>query len=147
MSVMMQIEVTEEADPYRDPLDNITNISNTESRDGSVHEKVGEKRRCLEEDVWVACDSCDKWRKVPDGFGFDHDKSFFWYMLTDTICATPEEEWGDEEEFVDDAAGEGRRGEGVGSGGGGGGAVKKGRGKCPQPCQKVLQTMRRLSVL
>jgi hypothetical protein len=61
-------------------------------------------------------------------------------MLTDTICVTPEEEWGDEEEFVDDAAGEGRRG-------GGGVAVKKGLGKCPQPCQKVLQTMRRLSDL
>jgi hypothetical protein len=57
----------------------------------------------VEEDVWVGCDSCSKWRKVPRGFELDKDKSFFCYMLKDTTCATPEEEWGDDEEFVDDA--------------------------------------------
>lgn len=56
-----------------------------------------------EEEVWVGCDGCSKWRKVPHGFSFDKSKSFFCHMLRDTTCDTPEEEWDDQEEFVDDA--------------------------------------------
>lgn len=80
MDIMRQVEVMEqkektfESAPCRAPLENITNISNTVSRDDSVHEKVGEKRRFHEEDVWVGCDSCPKWRKVPLGFDVDKDK-------------------------------------------------------------------------
>ena len=55
------------------------------------------------EDVWVGCDMCSKWRKVPRGFEFDRDKSFYCHMLIGTTCDTPEEEWDEEEEFVDDA--------------------------------------------
>ncbi len=66
-------------------------------RDDSVHEKVGEKHRCLEEDVWVACDSCGKCRKVTRGFDVDKDKSFFCYMFKDTMCDPRGGDRGEEE--------------------------------------------------
>ena len=53
------------------------------------------------EEIWIGCDECSKWRKVPHGFEFDKDKSFFCNMLADTTCETPEEEWDDDEDFVD----------------------------------------------
>jgi hypothetical protein len=55
------------------------------------------------DDVWVGCDQCSKWRKVPRGFEFDRSKSFYCHMLAETTCETPEEEWDEEEEFIDDA--------------------------------------------
>jgi hypothetical protein len=64
---------------------------------------LGDEDSDPSEEVWVGCDACSKWRKVPQGFEFDKNKSFFCHMLSDTTCETPEEEWDEEEEFVDDA--------------------------------------------
>jgi hypothetical protein len=114
--VMEEKKSAVQAARCRDPLESITNISKAVSRDGSAHEKVGEKRGCREEDVWVGCDSCSKWRKVAGGFEVDKDKSFFCCMLKDITCATPEDEWVDDELSVDGEAG--LRDEGGGAGGG-----------------------------
>ena len=94
--------------PCRAPLEDIANVPKALIRDGSVHEQGGENG---DQDVWVECDGCSKWRKVPGGFEVDKDKSFFCYMLKDTTCATPEEEWGDDEEFLMDDEGGGGGGE------------------------------------
>jgi hypothetical protein len=56
----------------------------------------------LEDEEWVGCDGCSKWRKVPTGFQFDRSKSFFCSMIESLTCETPEEQWDDSEEFVDD---------------------------------------------
>jgi len=56
----------------------------------------------LEDEEWVGCDGCSKWRKVPNGFQFDRNKSFFCSMIEPLSCETPEEHWDDEEEFVAD---------------------------------------------
>ena len=42
---------------------------------------------------WVGCDSCLKWRKIPRGFKFDPDKSFFCNMMPKITCDTKEEHW------------------------------------------------------
>ena len=55
----------------------------------------------LEDEEWVGCDGCSKWRKVPAGFQFDRSKSFFCSMIESLTCDTPEEQWDEEEEFVD----------------------------------------------
>lgn len=55
----------------------------------------------LEDEEWVGCDGCSKWRKVPTGFTFDRSKSFFCSMIESLSCDTPEEQWDEEEEFVD----------------------------------------------
>jgi hypothetical protein len=55
----------------------------------------------LEDEEWVGCDGCSKWRKVPTGFTFDRSKSFFCSMIESLTCDTPEEQWDEEEEFVD----------------------------------------------
>jgi hypothetical protein len=60
---------------------------------------------------WVGCDGCSKWRKVPVGFQFDRNKSFFCNMIETLTCETPEEKWDDEEEFVDDDIVDDRSGE------------------------------------
>ena len=54
----------------------------------------------LEDEEWVGCDGCSKWRKVPAGFQFDRSKSFFCSMIESLTCDAPEEEWDEEEEFV-----------------------------------------------
>ena len=50
------------------------------------------------EDVWVNCDSCKKWRKMPLGSEIDTAKSFV-CMLNNITCETPEEVCA-EEKFV-----------------------------------------------
>mmetsp|Transcript_71856 Transcript_71856/g.116526 ORF Transcript_71856/g.116526 Transcript_71856/m.116526 type:complete len:353 (+) Transcript_71856:2-1060(+) len=50
------------------------------------------------EDVWVNCDSCKKWRKMPLGSEIDTAKSFV-CMLNNVTCETPEEVCA-EEKFV-----------------------------------------------
>ena len=52
---------------------------------------------------WVACDDCEKWRKVPRGFQFDRDKNFFCHMLPKMSCDIKEEPWGNENDnsFID----------------------------------------------
>ena len=85
-------------------LKSISSAASTQARrrpKKSHHTDDSSETSVLEE-VWVGCDGCSKWRKVPRGFQFDKNKSFFCHMLTDTTCETPEEEWDDEEEFVDD---------------------------------------------
>jgi len=39
---------------------------------------------------------------VPRSFQFDKKKNFSCHMLTDATCETPEEQWDDEEEFVEE---------------------------------------------
>jgi len=114
----------------------------------------------LEDEEWVGCDSCSKWRKVPSGFQFDRNKSFFCNMIESLTCDTPEEQWDDKEEFdhiIDDRSNDRNdssrsttpRGSGGGdsrrSGGGGkrsGGSISKelsaaeranGKRKCCRP--------------
>jgi len=72
-------------------------------RKGKACDDDSSDKSGVEEEVWVGCDECSKWRKVPHGFAFDKSKSFFCHMLRDTTCETPEEEWDTAEEFVDDA--------------------------------------------
>jgi len=52
---------------------------------------------------WVACDDCQKWRKVPRGFHVDKDKNFYCNMLPKMSCEMKEEEWGKENDnsFID----------------------------------------------
>jgi hypothetical protein len=52
-----------------------------------------------ENEEWVLCDSCAKWRTVPNGFQFDRDKSFFCDMIEALTCDTPEEQWDGKEQF------------------------------------------------
>jgi hypothetical protein len=52
-----------------------------------------------ENEEWVLCDSCAKWRTVPSGFQFDRDKSFFCDMIEALTCDTPEEQWDGKEQF------------------------------------------------
>jgi hypothetical protein len=77
--------------------------SHRRPRNGKECDDDSSDKSGREEEVWVGCDGCSKWRKVPHGFSFDKSKSFFCHMLRDTTCDTPEEEWDDQEEFVDDA--------------------------------------------
>lgn len=49
----------------------------------------------------MGCDGCLKWRKVPIGFQFDRNASFFCNMIEMLTCDMLEEEW-DDEEFVAD---------------------------------------------
>lgn len=56
----------------------------------------------LEDEEWVGCDGCSKWRKVPTGFQFDRSKAFYCSMIESLTCDTPEEQWDDSEEYVDD---------------------------------------------
>jgi hypothetical protein len=77
--------------------------SHRQPRNGKECDDDSSDKSGREEEVWVGCDGCSKWRKVPHGFSFDKSKSFFCHMLRDTTCVTPEEEWDDQEEFVDDA--------------------------------------------
>jgi hypothetical protein len=49
-------------------------------------------------DNWVACDSCSKWRKLPPGIKFGEDEEFACVMLEDPTfnsCDADEEETGD----------------------------------------------------
>lgn len=55
----------------------------------------------LEDEEWVGCDGCLKWRKVPIGFQFDRNASFFCNMIEMLTCDMPEEEW-DDDKFVAD---------------------------------------------
>lgn len=77
--------------------------SHRQPRNGKECDDDSSDKSGREEEVWVGCDGCSKWRKVPHGFSFDKSKSFFCHMLRDITCDTPEEEWDDQEEFVDDA--------------------------------------------
>jgi len=43
--------------------------------------------------VWVGCDSCSKWRRVPRGVEIDMDASFVCTMLPRVSCSVPEEQW------------------------------------------------------
>jgi len=63
---------------------------------------------CTEKPVgnkeWVACDECEKWRKVPRGFQFDRTKNFFCKMIPKLSCDTAEEAWEQNEKsagFID----------------------------------------------
>mmetsp|Transcript_24074 Transcript_24074/g.54014 ORF Transcript_24074/g.54014 Transcript_24074/m.54014 type:complete len:480 (-) Transcript_24074:158-1597(-) len=51
-----------------------------------------------EDDLWVGCDGCGKWRIVPPGIKIDQAKSFYCNMLEGFDCDVPEEPW-DKEEF------------------------------------------------
>jgi len=44
-------------------------------------------------DVWVGCDSCSKWRRLPRGVEIDIDANFICTMLPRGSCSTPEEQW------------------------------------------------------
>lgn len=86
-----------EADNYfHAKQENMLPMDSSSSDDPSVQ---------LQDEEWVGCDGCSKWRKVPMGFQFDRNKSFFCNMIETLTCETPEEQWDDEEEFehiVDD---------------------------------------------
>mmetsp|Transcript_55365 Transcript_55365/g.81387 ORF Transcript_55365/g.81387 Transcript_55365/m.81387 type:complete len:686 (-) Transcript_55365:79-2136(-) len=87
-----------------------THVAKPDGLDEAIHEPVKQVVKDLYpgaaplEDEWVGCDGCSKWRKVPNGFQFDRNKSFFCSMIEPLSCETPEEHWDDEEEFVAVAA-------------------------------------------
>ncbi|CAI9091372.1 OLC1v1026393C2 [Oldenlandia corymbosa var. corymbosa] len=50
----------------------------------------------LENETWVQCDGCGKWRKLVDGSAADSSRAWFCRMNSDPLhqeCSAPEEKW------------------------------------------------------
>jgi hypothetical protein len=109
-------------------------------RSGKEYEEEEEEEEEEEkaEELWVECENCKKWRKVPPGVLIDSEKSFFCKMLPAVTCDTAEEDWDEEEtEWVEDkhmrdtgdsGRNNGNGGCGVGQGGRRGPVGNTGRG-------------------
>jgi len=57
-----------------------------------------------QEQVWVGCDDCSKWRRVPPGVEINVDDKFVCTMLPGMTCEVAEEEWDEEDEWVEPEA-------------------------------------------
>jgi len=71
----------------------------------STNQPTAQVRSIHEEEEWVRCDSCSKWRKVPSNYHFHRNQNFFCHMIPLMTCDVQEEEW-DEKESVAELKGD-----------------------------------------